>query len=348
MDNGTYKRNGESDYHCTTEELAQLIRDSSESSQDSTIIDEMELDALDSQSIQSFRERMSKRNPAHPWNDKDDETFLKLISAISKSKSGEYHPTLAGLLMFGYDYSIMSILPNYHLDYFEFGDNGDNWTYRISTGTGEFTGNVYHFITGVSIRISLMNQRGKEIEGVERTDDTLLMRAQRELLVNAVVHADYRGNGGVRAEWHAGFFSVRNPGALRIPLAKMFEGGFSDPRNPHLSLMTGLIGFAERAGSGVCDTVNCCDRLGIPRPDYKETNNPTTVSVILKWKTPSDKDSIEDSLLSMIRANPRISIDAMADSLNMGRSKTSRIVTELKNKGKIQRIGGTRGRWEIL
>ena len=189
MENGTYKRNGEGDYHCTVNELKQMLRDSSDSSQDSEVVTGITIEDLDMQSLASFRERMSNRNPSHPWNDRDDEEFLRLIGAGSRVE-GVMHPTVAGLLMFGFDYSIMAELPNYHLDYLEFADGTNDWTHRITTGTGEFTGNVYTFLTKVSNRISMLNDRGKDLDGMSRIDDTALIRAQRELLVNALVHAD--------------------------------------------------------------------------------------------------------------------------------------------------------------
>ena len=146
MDNGAYKRNGGSDYHCSINELQQMLRDASDTSHDSEVLERMSVDDLDIKSLASFRERIASRNPSHPWNDRSNEEFLRLTGACSKGKDGLVHPTLAGLLMFGYDYSIMSVIPNYHLDYLEFAEGTDNWIYRITTGSGEFTGNVYNFM----------------------------------------------------------------------------------------------------------------------------------------------------------------------------------------------------------
>jgi ATP-dependent DNA helicase RecG len=41
-----------------------------------------------------------------------------------------------------------------------------------------------------------------------------------------------------------------NPGRLRIPLQRLYEGGTSDPRNPHLQKMFQMLGLGEKAGSG--------------------------------------------------------------------------------------------------
>ncbi len=253
MENGTYKRNGEGDYHCSSEELTSMLRERSDESSDSKVLNDVYMDSLDQNSVKEYRKLLTNRNPAHPWNKKDDTDFLRLIGAASKTIDGSMHPTAAGLLMFGYDAIILSEFPNYHLDYLEFADGSKNWTYRISTGTGEFTGNLFEFFTSVSSRLSFLNKKSKDLEGMVRNDDNQAIRAQRELLANAVMHADYLGLGGIRAEWSPSRFTIRNPGDLRIPLKKMFEGGMSDPRNPHIAVMMTMIGMAERAGSGVRD-----------------------------------------------------------------------------------------------
>lgn len=346
MENGTYKRNGEGDYHCSIDELKQMLRDASDTPLDSEIALDLTIDDLDIQSIKSFRERMSSRNPAHPWNAKSNEEFLRLIGACSKTPNGLY-PTMAGLLMFGYDYSIMSKFPNYHLDYLEFANDSKDWTFRLSTGTGEFTGNIYTFLTNVSNRLVLMNNRGKNLEGMSRIDDTYLIRIQRELMINALAHADYAGLRGIRVEWRPTSFSVRNPGNLRMSLHDMIKGGISDPRNPHLALMMGLIGMAERAGSGVSDVVSICRNNGMPDPDYEETTEPETVTVMLKSNQWAESKSVEESIIRLIERDPTITLDRISKETGMERSKVSRIIKSMKEKNYIQRIGGTRGRWNI-
>lgn len=49
---------------------------------------------------------------------------------------GTLVPTLAGLLMFGRSYCIMSESYNYHLDYREYVSD-DEWSLRITSGDGE-------------------------------------------------------------------------------------------------------------------------------------------------------------------------------------------------------------------
>lgn len=347
MENGTYKRNGEGDYHCSSEELTSMLRERSDESSDSKVLNDVYMDSLDQNSVKEYRKLLTNRNPAHPWNKKDDTDFLRLIGAASKTIDGSMHPTAAGLLMFGYDAIILSEFPNYHLDYLEFADGSKNWTYRISTGTGEFTGNLFEFFTSVSSRLSFLNKKSKDLEGMVRNDDNQAIRAQRELLANAVMHADYLGFGGIRAEWSPSRFTIRNPGDLRIPLKKMFEGGMSDPRNPHIAVMMTMIGMAERAGSGVSSIVDCCKAMSIPLPEYIETSDPETVTVTLRLELRDSGDKIEDRILSLMKTDPSISVDKISQLLGMERNRTYRTIKKMADNGLVKRTGGTRGRWIV-
>ncbi len=347
MENGTYKRNGEGDYHCSSEELTSMLRERSDESSDSKVLNDVYMDSLDQNSVKEYRKLLTNRNPAHPWNKKDDTDFLRLIGAASKTIDGSMHPTAAGLLMFGYDAIILSEFPNYHLDYLEFADGSKNWTYRISTGTGEFTGNLFEFFTSVSSRLSFLNKKSKDLEGMVRNDDNQAIRAQRELLANAVMHADYLGLGGIRAEWSPSRFTIRNPGDLRIPLKKMFEGGMSDPRNPHIAVMMTMIGMAERAGSGVSSIVDCCKAMSIPLPEYIETSDPETVTVTLRLELRDSGDKIEDRILSLMKTDPSISVDKISQLLGMERNRTYRTIKKMADNGLVKRTGGTRGRWIV-
>ncbi|MEC4819335.1 MAG: putative DNA binding domain-containing protein [Scytonema sp. PMC 1069.18] len=73
---GTYKRNHEGDYRCTKEEVQQMLRDASSEPQDFQILDRFDLSDLDSDTLKSFRQRFSSREPDHPWLALDDKELL--------------------------------------------------------------------------------------------------------------------------------------------------------------------------------------------------------------------------------------------------------------------------------
>ena len=109
---GSYRRNGDGDYHCTDDEVRLMIRDSSASPADLVVLDSLGLDALCNDTIQKYRRILSTVKPDLSWNRLSDEELLYRLNAVGRSdKDSELHPTAAGLLMFGYHYEIVKEFP---------------------------------------------------------------------------------------------------------------------------------------------------------------------------------------------------------------------------------------------
>ena len=84
-----------------------------------------------------------------------------------------------------------------------------------------------------------------------RKGETIVHEAIREALVNALIHADYLGQGGVIIEKYKDRFEFSNPGSLLISIDQLLKGNTSECRNKSLQIMFTMIGAAERAGSGI-------------------------------------------------------------------------------------------------
>ena len=72
LETGTYKRNGEGDYVCKMPEIASMIRDQSDVSYDTTVLDDTSFDDIDLDTLHMFRNEMATVYPNHLWN-KDNE-----------------------------------------------------------------------------------------------------------------------------------------------------------------------------------------------------------------------------------------------------------------------------------
>ena len=84
-----------------------MIRDASNEPLDDTVLEEFPLDALSWDTVSRYRAVVSAARPNHPWLKLDDEEFLVKLNAIGRTNGeGEFHPTRAGLLMFGFEYEI--------------------------------------------------------------------------------------------------------------------------------------------------------------------------------------------------------------------------------------------------
>ena len=54
---GSYRRNGEGDYHCTKDEVRNMMRDQADTSQDLRVLEQLNLDAFDYESVRRYRTR---------------------------------------------------------------------------------------------------------------------------------------------------------------------------------------------------------------------------------------------------------------------------------------------------
>ena len=268
---GTYKRNSSGDYHCTKEEIRSMLRDQGSQTVDTKILTGMNLSVLNQDSIMAFR--MNHRNTQlnHPWSNLKDEEFLIRIGAAAISDTdGKAHPTGAGLLMFGNEYEIVREYPNYFLDFREMVNDITEWTDRIWSTSGDWSGNVFDFYRRIVTRIVQDLKVPFRLEGLYRIDDTPQHKAVREALANCLVNADYYGRGGVVVRKHRDRLVFENPGTIRIGKEKMLEGGLSDPRNSVIIKMFSMLHIGERAGSGIHRIISAWSSAGYENPIIEE------------------------------------------------------------------------------
>ena len=144
---GTYKRSYEGDYKCSKDEVNQMLRDASLDAQDFEIIEDFGLDDIDMETLTSYKNRFRNNHSDHPYLALNDKELLTQIGAYRKNRRTKVEGlTLAGLIVFGKERSILDAFPYFCLDYQErLSINPDNrWTYRI-THDGTWEGNIYNF-----------------------------------------------------------------------------------------------------------------------------------------------------------------------------------------------------------
>lgn len=250
---GTYRRYNEGDHLCTAESVGAMMRDASLMPMDAKTVDNMDMSALCQDSIDAYFRIFKASNPNHLWSKLELDIFLRRIRAVDIGEDGKYHPTEAGLLMFGYEYEITRRFPQYFLDYQEERQliGVTRWKDRITSATGDWSGNVFDFVFKILNRLQSDLKVPFVMRGIRRIDDTPMHKLLREATINTLVHADYNGRQGVLITKGADGFTFANPGRMRIPVEEAIGGGVSDPRNSTLLKMFSFIRFGERAGSGL-------------------------------------------------------------------------------------------------
>ncbi len=271
---GTFRRNHEGDYHCSIDEMSLMFRDAAYVPQDAKVLDNMDMTVFCKDSIKGYRNFFRSTHTNHLWNSEDDEMFLRKIGAIGISEDGKYHPTAAGLLMFGYEYEITREFPNYFLDYQENRSLGvTRWTDRIVSTSGDWSGNIFDFVIEVLRRMQQGLKVPFVLKGNRRIDDTPIHKLLREAVTNMAVHADFYGRQGLVIQKSSEGYKLSNPGSVRISLTEAINGGISDPRNGIMLKIFSLIEFGERAGSGLSGICNVWEKVYHTPALIEETYN---------------------------------------------------------------------------
>ena len=291
---GSYRRNGEGDYHCSPAEVRRMYADSDLAHPaDSRILKGFTWDDIDLPSLAQYRRLFSLSDPSHIWHSEDDQSLMKKLGGYRVDReSGDEGFTLAGLLMFGKIESIQDpqCTPHYFPDYRSIpGEDSDQrWIDRIYPD-GKWEANLFQFYRRVLPKLQEVLPSPFELEGNQRKDETPAHIALREAFVNCCVHADYGESTSLKILRYPDRIVFSNPGTLLISRSQYYEGGESVCRNPSLQKMFMRIGAAERAGSGTGKIFLGWRSIGWKAPSPHEETEPNKIILLMPLESLLDE-----------------------------------------------------------
>ncbi len=272
---GTFIRQGEGDYKCKEECIKRLLAEQIEDSRDSKVLKNFDFDDIELSTFYAYRNIFKSHKPDHPFNALNDIDFLQSIGGYKKNReSGTVGLTLAGLLMFGKQNSIEDVLPYYMVDYQERprAVTEKRWVDRVYPD-GTWSGNIFDFYRIVIRKLYQDLKIPFSLKEAQREEDTPIHQAIREAFINALVHADYSERLAILIVKRPDMFGFRNPGLMRIPIEVAIRGGESDCRNRNIQKMFMLIGYAEKAGSGIPKIYQSWSKYNWTKPLLYEKNS---------------------------------------------------------------------------
>ena len=293
---GTYRRQYEGDYRCDEEYVRRMMAEQVEDSRDSKVLKNYDFDDIEINSFYAYRNIFKSDKPDHPFNEQSDIEFLKSIGGYKKDReTGEVGLTIAGLLMFGKSLSIEDVFINYSLDYQERpkAKTELRWIDRVHID-GTWSGNVFDFYRIVIKKLFADLKVPFKLESDKRKDDTPIHKALREAFINAIVHADYTQRSSILIVKRPDMFGFRNPGLMRVPIEVAIKGGESDCRNRTLHKMFMLIGFGERAGSGIPKIYSGWESQNWTKPLLYEKNEPDQTLLELRMLNLLDTEIVQE------------------------------------------------------
>lgn len=349
LQNGTYKRLHEGDRHVTSEELAMLIRDSSDNV-DSQIMEYYGMEDIDTETFRKYRQAFTNRNPGHPYEELPDKDFLiQMGGYVIDGREGKEGLTMAGLLMFGKSVPIHRNFPNFRFDYLDlFGiEPGDSkkWNDRL-TDDGRWVDNIYNFILLALNKLLFTLPSEGRLKGVVRVDGGELYEGVREGFTNCITYCDYLLGGVLRIDRRTGKIVMRNPGTLRIPPERIYNGDYTLARNGTIQKMLRMVGFGDNIDSGFSKIMKAWKSLGYPAPEIHE--EPEVNEVWLTLPLPKELNGIKsdetvkanDTLNGTIKANDHVNDHVnnhVNDHVNDHVNTTDSINNILESVSNIQR-----------
>jgi predicted HTH transcriptional regulator len=143
---------------------------------------------------------------------------------------------------------------------------------------------------------------------------------------------------------------VWNPGHLPfgMTIAKLKGPHTSIPTNPLLAEPMYLAGYIERMGTGTGDIVRLCAGHNLKEPEFRQEEEFITTI----WRRVGNKvgnkvgnglTENQTIILEAIRQNPKMSAADLSSVVGIPTRKVEDNIAKLRERGMLQRIGGTRG-----
>jgi len=199
-----------------------------------------------------------------------------------------------------------------------------------------------------------------ERERTERFE--LPKKAIREALMNAFIHRDYFMKGHVQINIFIDRVEISNPGGLVKGLKKEDLGVKSLARNHVLFDILSRTPYVEKAGTGIQRIRDSMREYGLgvefkstgfftvifQRERFGETTQESSVKNQPKTSQKPAKEERKKLILQAIKEKT-FTKRGFAQEIWMNKSTIESDLEELKNAGKIKRIGSAKGgSWEVL
>lgn len=233
-----------------------------------------------------------------------DEELDKSLELV-RERDNELYPTIAGLLLLGFEQYIREYVP------------GNEVLFQVMDGVNVLSNppSMKGALLGIFEKVDLLFQSRiteQEIQvGLFRVPIPNYEKdAFREGFVNALVHRDYFRAGAVQVQLQNKSMVISSPGG--------FPEGVSPnniltvaptPRNRLLAEAVKRIGLAERTGRGVDKIYRAMLRSGHDMPDYSDSNS---TSVILRLNSAGlDEQFVRILVTEEQRMNNLLPVDAL-------------------------------------
>ena len=173
------------------------------------------------------------------------------------------------------------------------------------------------------------------------------MEALREIIINMIVHRDYRSANDSTIKVFDNRIEFFNPGALLddLTVEKIKTGHYkSHLRNKQIATIFRELELIEKYGSGVRRVIDTFTAYGLPEPEFEATQGGMAVTV---FKTPVQTTDVGvnvgvKGLHDYVQANPGQRVSEMAVLFAVTQRTIERWLKQLKAQGLVEFRGATK------
>ncbi len=296
------------------------------------------------------------RNKNHVWENMSNEELLRSANLIlTDPETKREGITLAAILLFGKDNSIMSVLPQHKTDAIFRVENKDRYDDRdvVITNLIDSYDRLIKFgqkhLNDLFVLDGIVNVNARD-------------RILREIVSNTLAHRDYSSGFPAKMIIDDEKITIENSnlahgmGALDLQKFEPF------PKNPAISKVFREIGLADELGSGMRNTYKYTQLYSGQNPVFEEGDIFRTIIPLKKIATqkvgrknvprnvPQDVsrlslEEIENIIKDMIKEDNKVSRKDIAMILGVSEKTITRYIKEIPN---IKYVGkGKNGHWEV-
>lgn len=349
-----YVRTGSGDTLATDMEVDAIVRDASFGAKSEMEVPGTGFKDIDTNSIASYRSYLRDFNRPLSFPTLNDEEFCRKLNIVLSSGRLSY----GSLLMFGKRESVLDALPNFWIDYMEVPGNSyatasQRYTYRMPEQE-----NIWECFQLIMHRlrnfVDAPYMEGPDIFGAE---DNSQLFCLREGLVNFCAHSDYFASAHPTIRVFDDRIVMQNPGRFILAADEFRSRILSMPRNPSIIRLFRHPKLSENAGYGI-DKISGWKKLTGKSVIFDSDMLISTVTYLLTTTKDSRRigenngvngeNNDEKKVLDIIRQTPSITQPLIAAQTGFSTRKVNRLISSLRTKKKIVRIGKTKGgHWEI-
>lgn len=335
-----YIRSADENRILAPNELRQIFEYTTRDSWDGELT-EFTIDDVDIPSVKAFHDRAfaSGRIKEKGF---DAERLLEKTGLLKKGRL-----TNAGYLLFSKDEPITLKMAVFATD--------EKLTFLDINRIG---GNIMQLLEEANAYIAKNIRWAVEFGGLERKEiPEIPLLSIREIICNSFVHARYGSSTQHEISIHPSFIRIYNPGEFPIGYKPEDFAESNIPsivRNPLLLKTLFLSGDVESYSSGFRRVYEECGKANV-KTSYEIKREGFTFIFERKKLydgTFSKKGKIlskeEEAIADILKDNPSSSAEKISSITKRSERSVQRNLRDLKEKGVIERIGGTRGYWRVI